>query len=441
MRRRQILLWALVLALLLPPAALGAEEEYREIHIYEDLLAMAEAPDESYRLMEHIDLAGKAWTPIDFSGVLDGNGYTLLNLEVTDVGPTTALTYDGSYEGYETAFGGLFGRLANARVFNLTLLNVKVKVESDQPCFIGAMAGFSDNSLIEGCAVSGTLELTAYDRMFGVGGIVGYGSGSISDTGARVTLICTDTDPQTMDEQFMGGAYAAGYMDLEGCAIQIDGYVSDHGSVHSGGLAGMYVVYPPSLDYQGKITDNSSAGQITFFEDNPDRQAYCNGFIGEVMSWDFVNGGNWDEFTRNEIFTYDEDLRPHSCTGEDWVEAVTEPGCDTFGYTTFQCKVCGYTYADRYTLPKHTPAGDWVTLQAPTAEAEGLQEGTCRLCGAKLTQTLPKLPAAPPFLPTPEPPTPQDPAEGKAWSALWLLPAGLMAGAAVMVLVGKAKKK
>ena len=169
-------------------ARAAGEEPVTGIYTYEDLLALAEAPSGRYRLMDNIDMAGRAWTPVDFSGELDGNGYALLNLEVETLGAGTATTYDGNYKTYDTHFAGLFGTLTDARVFNLELCNVKVKVEADTPCFIGSIAGYSEHSLIEGCRVTGILELSAHDRMFGVGGIVGYGSGSMRPEAAQAFL-------------------------------------------------------------------------------------------------------------------------------------------------------------------------------------------------------------------------------------------------------------
>ena len=230
--RKTLILLALAAAMI--PAARAAEGEFTEIGTYEQLLQIAADPSGSYRLTDDIDMAGRAWEPVEFSGVFDGGGHALLNLEIDRVGDGLEDVYDGNYKVYGARFAGLFSALKGAEVSDLSLVNVKVKVETDEPCFIGGIAGYSEDSVIRSCRVQGRLELTAHDRMFGVGGIVGYGSGLIRDAQADVTLICTDTDAETRDEQFMGGAYAAGYLDLEGCRVTIDGYDSDHGYVHNG---------------------------------------------------------------------------------------------------------------------------------------------------------------------------------------------------------------
>ena len=80
-----------------------------EIHTYEELLQVAENPAGSYRLMEHINMEGLPWEPVDFSGIFDGNGYALLNLEVKSTSPGVEDTYDGNHKVYDTCFAGFFG--------------------------------------------------------------------------------------------------------------------------------------------------------------------------------------------------------------------------------------------------------------------------------------------------------------------------------------------
>ena len=379
-----------------PCAVLQAEESEEatasavEINTYEELLQIGQNPQGSYILMNDIDMAGLLWEPVDFEGVFDGGGHALLNLKAETVGQGQADTYDGNYKVYETYFAGLFSTLKDAEVSNLNLVNLQIEVETDVPCFIGGIAGYSENSTVRDCRIQGRLELRAHDRMFGVGGIVGYGSGLIERTDADVTLICIDTDAGTRDEQFMGGAYAAGYLDVNECSVTIDGYDSDHGYVHNGGLVGMYMFYPKGTVYEGRITDNTVQGRITFFEDNTDRRAYCKEYVGEVMNWNFKNSGNSAAFERNEVYDYTADLRPDMCVDATYTQTVTEPGCDTFGYTTVKCDGCGYTYTDFYTLYQHS-VEEWTVVQSPTLTSTGVQRGACVRCGAVLEEEVPML--------------------------------------------------
>lgn len=357
-----------------------------EIRDAEGLRAMAADPNGTYLLVADVDMSGEAWTPFGFYGSLDGDGHSILNLSIGETGAAVKETYDGNMKVYDTYFAGLFDEMEGARVSNLHLVNLRIDVETDLPCFIGGIAGYVANSSIENCTVQGILQLRAHDRMFGVGGIIGYGCGDVKDSKAEVTLVCIDTDASTKDEQFMGGVCAAGYPNINGCDVSISGFDSDHGYVHNGGLVGMYMFYPKGTKYKGSITDNNVTGQITFYEDNKNRRAYCNGFIGEIMNWDFENGRNKNDFVRDEVFTYDVDLVPHACENPVMKGEVTAPGC-TFGYTTYVCETCGYQETDHYTLKEHDYA--WTVLKEATEEEEGLRQGACKLCGETMQESIP----------------------------------------------------
>lgn len=283
---------------------------YKRISTPEELISIKEAPNGKYILAKDIDLAGIDWVPFTFNGILEGNGHTLSNLKITQTGMSERKTYDGNMKEYDTAFAGMFDVIEDAEVRNLTLSGVNIDIASDEPCFIGSVAGYMGNSKIFNCSVEGTLKLMAHDRMFGVGGVAGYGFGRIEKINADITLICIDTDRGTKDEQFMGGVCAAGYPDIVCCNIKIDGYDSDHGYVHNGGLVGLFQFYPEGTEHDAEIGGNHVSGKITFFEDNEDRRAYCDAYIGERMERIEYWWSNSDDFTSNEVFEYDVDLLP-----------------------------------------------------------------------------------------------------------------------------------
>lgn len=366
-----------------------AEEEPIKIYTADDLLAVAENIDADYILMNDIDMAGIEWTPLDYNGNFDGNNHAILNLEIKTTSQGIRTTYDGNYKTYDTCFAGLFGVLENGGVKNLTLKGLNIKVNKEEPCFIGSIAGFAEGSSIENCNIEGTLRLDVSAKMFGVGGIVGYGGdGSIKSTNAEVTLICIDHDKENRDEQFMGGGYSAGYLDVDKCFIKIDGYDSDHGYVHDGGLVGMYILYPFGNNYAGYINNTRVEGMITFFEDNSDRRAYCKDFIGEVMNWTYEYVGNSSDFTRNEINDYSKDLLPHYCEGDNYTKETVESTCDDFGYTLYKCNDCGYSFKSDYTLKNHNIT-DWTDEIEATYEEEGLAKGVCAKCGSEVYKITP----------------------------------------------------
>lgn len=356
--------------------------EYTEIRTAAELVEAAKNATGNYKLMTDIDMTGTEWTPWDFSGTFDGNGHSILNLSVTTASKQTMKTYDGNRKEYETYGAGFFGVLTEAKVTGLNIYGARIEVTTTEACFAAPLAGLTDNSDISDCTIKDTyVSLTDSAKMWGTGGIVGFGSGNLDSITTDVTLVCVDTDAAVKDEQFMGGAYAAGFLDIRDCSITIDGYDSDHGYVHDGGMVGMYMVYPLELSktYQGEVLNNKVKGMITFYEDNTDRRAYCQANMGEVMNWTYSYSGFTSDFTRNETYDYSVTLLPEMCSNPSYTDTVTEASSTDFGYTTHKCSTCGYTYSDTYTIHEHK-VDNYSIVKEATDKEDGIEAGTCSLC-------------------------------------------------------------
>ena len=283
---------------------------YTKVSSYEELQAMSAKPDGKYYLSCDIDMSGKNWTPFTFTGSFDGNSHEIKNLRLDKPGTAIRDTYDGNMKSYPTTLVGMFDVIEGATIKNLTLSSVHADITSDKPCFVGTLAGYTGDSRIINCSVKGDVYLRAHDRMFGVGGVAGYGFGRFENVHAEVTLVCIDTDRSTKDEQFMGGLVGAGYPDFINCSVDIDGYGSEHGYAHNGGMTGLYMFYPKDTKHEGIMKGNRIYGKITFFEENDDRRAYCKAMIGETLSETKVFEDNGAVFRSVEVYNYDADLLP-----------------------------------------------------------------------------------------------------------------------------------
>ncbi len=362
---------------------------YINVGSYEDLLAIKDNPSGKYTLVNDIDMAGKEWIPFDFSGELEGNNHSILNLTVESTAVQTRITYDGNMKTYDTCFGAMFGAIENAVISNLSIVNEKVNISTDNNCFVAGIAGYSDKSVISNCKIVGTYSLTTGSHMFGVAGVVGFGNGTVENSDIDVTLICTDTNVEDKDEQFMGGVIADGYMTISNCNINISGYDSDHGYVHNGGIIGMNMPYPKGSTESGNIKNCTVNGFITFFEDNTDRRAYCSGIYGEMLGGLYVSN-NKDNFKRDERFDYSVNLSPEQCENPQYISSVTEGDCNTYGFTTYTCSQCGYSYKDDYTLKQHN-VSQFTTVKTADYYNTGLKQGVCSICGQTVTQSIDKL--------------------------------------------------
>ena len=134
-------------------------EDYHPISTAEDLLRINDYPTENYYLTTDISLDGyidgDGWLGIsNFSGIFDGNGYTILNL----------------YRSTPTIHkNGLFRNITGATIRNVVLKNVYVAGLA----YNGALVGSVDSGIntIENCYVDGgeIIGLSHY-----AGGLIGY---------------------------------------------------------------------------------------------------------------------------------------------------------------------------------------------------------------------------------------------------------------------------
>lgn len=385
-------------ALLLLPVGASAEEGAVPVSSAEELAAMAEDPGGNYCLSCDIDMEGVAWIPFAFSGRLDGAGHSIYNLSVRQPGLETGLTVDGNYKGYETCFAGLFSILDGAEIRDLTLLGADVDIVSADSCFVGGLAGCLKDAKLSGCTVIGRIGLTTEGWNVGVGGLAGYGSASLEHCAAEVELRFTDLGQGHRCEQFMGGLIGAGYVWAEDCRVAVQGYDECRGYVHNGG--GLGLLFRLNAEQSGGYLRNCDiSGSICFFEDNPDRRAYCGAAYGEILIPPSAVEEITGTFTRDERFEYDVPLVPDTCEQPDWTDTRSEGGCTDWSYTEHRCAGCGYSYRLHYAPPAHE-AGDWETELDSDGKPTGRELCRCRFCG-ELMET--RAAEAPPELPEDNP--------------------------------------
>ena len=379
----------LVLLLLSAPALPARAAESTAISTPDDLLAVAFEPYGSYYLDADLDMTGVEWVPFPFFGSLDGRGHTIYNLRVERTGDTVSDTLDGNAKAYPSVFAGLFSVLDGAEIRSLSLRGVDIEIDTDRYCYIGSIAGYFFNSKITGCTVQDA-RLTLTSRCTpgeghlsrscagGTGGIVGFGSGEIVSCAADVVIVFDDQcDRSLRIEQFMGGILACGNALIDGCSVTISGWDACHGYAHNGGLVGMF--YSWDKKEARPISRSNVTGQITFFEDNTDRRAYCEAFVGEMLTWTSMTDVTPD-FRRNEIFDYSAVLRPEKCAEPALTETVHPADCSSFGYTEHTCTVCGNTWRDSFVPVTHVP-GEWTVTKEATYTDSGERELRCARCG------------------------------------------------------------
>ena len=352
MKKRYI---SILLALLMMFSAVPiyASEGPIPISKPEDLLRMKKNPTGSFVLTNNIDLSGIDWQPFEFSGSLDGADHCIINVKADKDTGTVRTVYDANVKEYSGKVSGFFSALEGANIKNLRILGADISLVGTDSMFLGLLAGYASDTKVENVVLNGTVTAETSGHCFGTGGMFGFARKVIIN-GCTIesTLICVDDDVEYKDEQFMGGVFAFGYGDVTNCIVRIDGYDSDHGYVHNGGMIGSFMHYQyDNYDY-GEIYGNKVFGRITFYEDNEDRRAYCEDIIGEIMDWPAALYGNSSEFVRNEVYTYNEMLLPHCyCSSKAESELVAKPGHGDVGFSLTVCDNCNFARKHDFKLP------------------------------------------------------------------------------------------
>ena len=153
---KKLLFLLLTAVLCIAAAPVFAGETPVEIASRQALEAIADNPYGQYVLTADIDMAGSDWTPIEFYGSLDGNGHTICNLHITQVGEKKARTRDGNLNKYDTYFASLFSVVKDAEIKNLHLLGVQIYAETKSiNCFAAGLAELAENTIISAAAFRG----------------------------------------------------------------------------------------------------------------------------------------------------------------------------------------------------------------------------------------------------------------------------------------------
>lgn len=170
------------------------------LYTKEQLSQISLMPNKFYRLGSDITLDGE-WTPIsDFTGTLDGNGYTIRGLTVS--GKNHA---------------GLFSHVSGT-VKNLTVYGDMTAAKN-----VGIIAGTNDGN-IENCTVAGT----AYANTDYAGGICGVNCGTVKN--------CLTSLYSVASGSFAGGISGINYGIIENCLAAVNVVASD---MYAGGIAGV----------------------------------------------------------------------------------------------------------------------------------------------------------------------------------------------------------
>ncbi|MGN0813028.1 MAG: InlB B-repeat-containing protein [Candidatus Coproplasma sp.] len=283
-----------------------------------ELFAIADDPTLNYHLTKDITLpnSNKVWTTIDtFSGILNGNGYSIINISFT-LGDNASYgfvkTNDGTIENLNfsrvtytqkiTSGGdyrsGIIAGNNNGTIKNCHLLDGTISYTIDvwnisTSYYLGTLVGYNSGTIYD-CStkIDTTVNITAqansgnFDIYYFIGGLVGENNGTLESVWSDNTLIVNNTaygyytnyrDRWMTNHIRLGGLVGDNTKTITKCYSVTDISLSQNkngrGTVNT--YFGGFVAYNRS----GATAQNSFANGAITLSGSADTQ-YCGGFVG-----------------------------------------------------------------------------------------------------------------------------------------------------------------
>ena len=256
-------------SLVLYAAETGTEESPIQISTAQQLQNINSNPSACYKLTANIDLKNVDFTPIGnadsgaFSGVFDGNGFTVSNLSVSS----------GKY-------AGLFG-CNEGLIKNVTLSNVYVCGTR----YLGGVVGENTSSgKIVNCKVnSGKIVSDGGLKEVYAGGICGYNSGVMEGAFSNSASVTINSNSKN---SYSGGiiGYTSSTVNLEDCSNNGTIYSRSSSYSYSGGIIGYsYSTATITNCYNtGNVSSSSSSSSSDYYSSS-------GGIIGNAYSVTVIN--------------------------------------------------------------------------------------------------------------------------------------------------------
>ena len=200
-----------------------------------------------FQLTTNIDLKNEEWTPIGtedtlFQGTFDGDRHQIANLKISNGGE----------------YAGLFGN-----VWGATIQNCNVTGEVNGYNYSGGIVGYANNNThILNCSFQGNVEGDGEER----GGIVGHTSIGCDVSGCFVTGTVTG-------EKFVGGIAGWGAGTIKNCYALVNVTAAgDNAGYNAGGIAGYYCsnFTIENCYYSGNVSASKCAGGIAGYVNGSD---------------------------------------------------------------------------------------------------------------------------------------------------------------------------
>lgn len=285
-RKLAVMLTAVVMAIAMIPSTVFASggwgEDYDSkeeftINSVDELKTFAEMVNngksfsgKKVTLNEDINLEGESWIPIGtsenaFAGTFNGNENKISNLTINDD---------------DLEYAGLFGVLKTPGIIkNLTIENADITAKAQ----VGALAGSAYTGTVEGCHITGNINITGNYK---VGGLAGEGYARVEDCsvigneGSYIHGIYSAADYEGDNVGGLIGYRGEGSTATSGCSVS---GVSIEGTRKVGGLLG--TVYNNNITTDCSVSDIAVSSNATreYAEQNATKMG-VGGLFGSIST-------------------------------------------------------------------------------------------------------------------------------------------------------------
>ncbi|MBO5295515.1 MAG: hypothetical protein J6B71_09785 [Clostridia bacterium] len=248
--------------------------------------------DGNYKLVTNVTLSGE-WSPLPkFTGMFDGNGYTISGLQITK-------TYTNTNSDPQI---GLFATLSGtATVKNLTLTNVDIEATTEASSSkvrldVGAIAGGStDTASISNCKVSGTITVTqtatTQNGRTRIGGILGYAQDKVEycESNLAITVTSNNANSGAGAWCYVGGIVGQSVSSVAYCVNNGTVTVTSTGTypAYAGGICGTNVTWGSDANFAVTVQNCVNNGNIsaTYTNENSNKPSVgAGGILGYIST-------------------------------------------------------------------------------------------------------------------------------------------------------------
>jgi uncharacterized repeat protein (TIGR02543 family) len=237
---------------------------YIEIYSINDLIDVSLSLNESYKLMNDIDITELEWIPFGdnkkpFTGVFDGNEKYINGLQITN----------------ESKYIGLFGYnkgiIKNLKLSNISITVTLTNTYAFASAFVGANAGTINNLV----TISGKIRINNTTNVYSsLGAIVGHNSSEI-----LINNVTNNISIESKGPVMTGGIIGGSSKDIH--INEAYNYGSILGSSdYVGGIVGkIHTSQSSIINYKVSVSNSGNQADIS------GNSNYVGGLIGSIYNW------------------------------------------------------------------------------------------------------------------------------------------------------------